>query len=195
MKAGLVAVLAIAIAGSARPQTPLADAALDLEPSVPARIEAMPRELPRARGPGLEYSLQLAQAAVNACAARNERVSVRVADSVGTTIVLLSGDGAGERSQLITAIDVAVLSKYRMPASMLKEKARTDPTLARGIRANPRMATTRGGSLMLMSGATFVGALAVSGAPGRDQVCADEALARHPMPQGPAESVPAEEIL
>jgi uncharacterized protein GlcG (DUF336 family) len=185
MKAILIVALATTIAGPALAQIPMADEALYFEPSIPARIEAMPRELPRARGPGLMYSLQLAQAAADACTAKGERVSVRVADSIGTTVVLLSGDGAGERSQLITSVKVAVVARYRMPAAELAKKAKADPRLAKEIRENPSIESIRGGSLMLMSGSTFVGVLAVSGAPGLDETCAKEALAKYPMPPGP----------
>jgi uncharacterized protein GlcG (DUF336 family) len=184
MRVRAVVALIVSAVGPALAQMPMADEALYFEPSIPARIEAMPRELPRARGPGLMYSLQLAQAAVDACKAKGELVSVRVADSVGTTVVLLSGDGAGERSQLITSVKVAVVAKYRMPASELSKKAKADPKLAKEIRENPSIESVRGGSQMLMSGSTFVGVLAVSGAPGVDEICAKEALAKHPM-QGP----------
>ncbi len=184
MKTVLIAVLAAA-AVPALGQTPMADEALYFEPSIPARVEAMPRDLVRARGPGLMYALQLARAAVDACKSRGELVSVRVADSVGTTVVLLSGDGAGERSQLITGIKVAVVAKYRMPAAEVSKKARTDPRLAKEIRENPSIESIRGGSQMLMSGPTFIGVIAVSGAPGTDDICATEALAKYPVPAGP----------
>lgn len=184
MKTQMIAPLATAFALPALAQAPMADEALYFEPSIPARIEAMPRELVRARGPGLMYALQLARAAVNACKVRGESVSVRVADSVGTTVVLLSGDGAGERSQLITSVKTAVVAKYRMPAAELAKKARTDPRLAKEIRENPSIESIRGGSLMLTSGPTFIGVIAVSGAPGTDDTCAKEALAEHPVPPG-----------
>jgi uncharacterized protein GlcG (DUF336 family) len=145
----------------------------------------MPRELVRARGPELMYALQLARAAVDSCKARGELVSVRVADSVGTTVVLLSGDGAGERSQLITSIKAAVVAKYRMPAAEVTKRAKTNPVLAKEIRENPSIQTIRGGSLLLMSGPTFIGVIAVSGAPGTDDICAREALAKYPVPAGP----------
>lgn len=186
MKAKLITALAVTIAGPVLAQIPIAEEKLYFEPSIPARIEAMPRELPRARGPGLMYALQLAQAAVEICAAKGERVSVRVADSIGTTVVLLSGDGAGERSQLITSVKVAVVSRYRMPAAELAKKAKADPRLAKEVSENPSIESIRGGSLMLMSGSTFVGVLAVSGAPGVDETCAKEAYAKHPLPPGPA---------
>lgn len=185
MKTLLIIVLAAAISGPALAQVPEARIPLYFEPSIPARIEAMPRDLPRARGPGLMYSLQLAQAAVDACKAMGEPVSVRVADSIGTTVVMLSGDGAGERSQLITNVKVAVVATYRMTGSELSEKAAADPKLAKAIHDNPNIGTIRGSALKLMSGSTFVGVLAVSGAPGTDETCARQALEKFPMPSAP----------
>ena len=186
MRTTLFTVLAALTAAPALAQIPTSEVALYYEPSLPARIESMPRDLPRARGPGLMYSLQLAQAAVDACKAKGEAVSVRVADSIGTTVVLLSGDGAGERSQLITSVKAAVVTRYRMPAAELARKAKADPRLAKEIRENPSIESIRGGSQLLMSGRTFIGVLAVSGAPGVDESCAQAALAKHPVPAGAA---------
>jgi uncharacterized protein GlcG (DUF336 family) len=179
---GCIGVIALVAGSAAMAQIPTSAVGLYFEPSIPARIEAMPRELQRARGPGLMYSLQLAQAAVEACKAKGEPVSVRVADSIGTTVVLLSGDGAGERSLLITSVKAAVAAKYRMPADELSKKANADARLAKEIHDNPSIGSIRGGSQMLMSGKTFIGVLAVSGAPGSDETCAKEALAKHPVP-------------
>lgn len=182
MRAVLITATFTILASQAMAQVPTSPVPLLFEPSIPARIEAMPRELPRARGPGLMHALQLAQAAVEACMAMGEPVSVRVADSIGTTVVMLSGDGAGERSQLITKIKVAVVATYRMTGSELAEKAQADPRLAKAIHDNPNIVTIRGSALKLMSGDTFVGVLAVSGAPGLDESCAQAALDRFPMP-------------
>ena len=187
MKAILTTAMLTFFSSLAMAQTPMSPVPLYFEPSIPARIEAMPRGLPRARGPGLMHALQLARAAVDACMAMGEPVSVRVADSVGTTVVMLSGDGAGERSQLITKVKVAVVATYRMTGSELAEKADADPKLAKAIHDNPNIVTIRGSALKLMSGSTFVGVLAVSGAPGLDQTCAQAALDKFPMPTASAE--------
>jgi uncharacterized protein GlcG (DUF336 family) len=179
----LTAVLA-GLAGPALGQIPQAPFPLTYVPSVPARIEGMPRDLPRAKGPSLNYAIQLAKAAVDECAAKGERVSVLVTDSVGEPVVLLSGDGAGMRSQLITSTKAAAVVKYRMSSAELAKKAKTDPQLAAEIAANPNIGTVRAGALLLMSGTELVGALAVSGSRksmDHDEVCAQAALAKVPL--------------
>jgi len=96
-------------------------------PSVSVRIEGMPRDLPRAKGPTLNYAIQLAKAAVDECAAREkgQRPGHRLRRR---TRVLLSGDGAGTRSQLITSTKAAAAVKYRMSSGEVEKKAKADPS-------------------------------------------------------------------
>ena len=183
MKMLLLAAASAWLAGPVLGQIPQAPFPLTYVPSVPARIEGMPRDLPRAKGPSLNYAIQLAKAAVDECAAKGERVSVLVTDSVGEPVVLLSGDGAGTRSQLITSTKAAAAVKYRMSSSELAKKAKTDPELAAEIAANPNIGTVRAGALLLMNGTELVGALAVSGSRkslDHDEACAQAALAKAP---------------
>jgi len=115
---------------------------------------------------------------------QGERVSVLVTDSVGEPVVLLSGDGAGMRSQLITSTKAAAAVKYRMSSGEVAKKAKTDPKLTAEIAANPNIGTIRAGALLLMNGAELVGALAVSGAKqslDQDEACAQAALAKVPL--------------
>jgi uncharacterized protein GlcG (DUF336 family) len=184
MKTLLLIALTAGLAGPVLAQIPQAPFPLTYVPSVPVRIEGMPRDLPRAKGPALNYAIQLAKAAVDECAARGERVSVLVTDSVGEPVVLLSGDGAGTRSQLITSTKAAAAVKYRMSSGEVEKKAKTDPKLAAEIAANPNIGTIRAGALLLMNGAELVGALAVSGAKqslDQDEACAQAALAKVPL--------------
>jgi uncharacterized protein GlcG (DUF336 family) len=162
-------------------QTPRSDIPLYLVPSVPARIEAMPRELPRAKGPGLQFAIQLAQAAVASCSARGGKISVLITDSVGTPVVMLSGDGAGERSQLITATKAATAIKYRMASGEVAKKAATDPKLRAELQADPNIGVARGGAFLITKGDELVGALAVSGFTGVEEECAKDAMAKVPL--------------
>jgi uncharacterized protein GlcG (DUF336 family) len=174
-----ITALFVVLAGPAVAQIPRSEIPLYFVPSVPARIEAMPRELPRAKGPGLQYAIQLAQAAVAACAARGDKVSVLVADSVGTPVVMLSGDGAGERSQLITSTKTATAIKYRMPSAEVAKKAAADPKLRAELQADPNIGVARAGGFLLMKDNELVGAIAVSG--GADEDCAKDAMAKVPL--------------
>jgi uncharacterized protein GlcG (DUF336 family) len=143
----------------------------------------MPKNLPRAEGPPLQAAIDAAQAAQRACAAQGAKVSVLVADSAGEPVVLLSGDGAGVRSQLIARSKVAVVVRYHMPSGEVAAKARTHPELQAEAAADPNIGVLRGGGIPVMQGAKMVGAVAVSGAslagkPELDEECAELAVKR-----------------
>jgi len=151
--------------------------------SLAATIEAMPKNLPRAKGPPLLAAIEAAKAAQQTCAAQGVKVSVLVADSVGDPVVLLSGDGAGVRSQLITRTKVAIVVRYEMPSDEVAAKAETDPKLKAEAAADPSIGVLRGGGFPVMQGAERVGVVAVSGAsvggaPELDEECAKVAVSR-----------------
>lgn len=181
MKILLTAAVASVIAAPAMAQVPIAQMPLYYVPAIPGRIEGMMREQPRAEGPSLAYAILLAQAAVDACAAKGGQVSVLVTDSVGTTVVFLSGDGAGERSGLITSTKAHAVVKYRMPSDELAKRAAVDPKLKKAIQDNPNIGAVRGGAFPLMRGQQLLGALSVSGFTGEDENCAKEAMAKVPL--------------
>ena len=152
-------------------------------PSLAARIAAMPKNLPRANGPGLQASIEAAKAAQQACAAKGVKVSVLVADSAGEPVVLLSGDGAGVRSQLIARTKVAIVVKYKMPSGDVAAKAETDAKVKAEAAADPNIGVLRGGGFPVMQKGEMVGVVAVSGASlggalGLDEECARVAVKR-----------------
>jgi uncharacterized protein GlcG (DUF336 family) len=150
-------------------------------PSLAATIEAMPKNLPRAKGPSLLAAIQAAQAAQKTCVEKGVKVSVLVADSVGEPVVLLSGDGAGVRSQLITRSKVAIVVRYKLPSGDVAAKAETDPKLKAEAAADPNIGVLRGGGFPVMRNGEMIGAIAVSGASlggavGLDEECAKVAV-------------------
>lgn len=181
MKAILTIILAVACAGPTLAQVPESPVPLYFVPSPPARVEGMLREIPRAEAPSLDTAIQLAVAAVEACAAKGGKVSVLVTDSVATPVVMLSGDGASERSQLITSTKAHVVVMYGLPSGEVAEKARSDPDLARELALNPNIGVARGGAFPLKRDGELIGVLAVSGMRGEDEACAQEAMAKVPI--------------
>ena len=150
--------------------------------SLAATIDAMPKYLPRAKGPGLAESAAAAQAAVSACTAKNARVSVLVADSAGETIVLLSGDGAGVRSQLIARTKIAIVTRYKVPSGEVELRAKENPRLVEEARNDPNIGVLRGGGFPVIRSNEIIGSIAVSGASltgplGLDEECARAGLA------------------
>lgn len=149
--------------------------------SLAATIAAMPKNLPRAEGPSLQAAIEAAKAAQQACAAKGVKVSVLVADSVGAPVVLLSGDGAGVRSQLIARTKVAIVVKYKMPSGDVAARAETDPKVKAEAAADPDIGVLRGGGFPVMQKGKMVGVVAVSGASlggaiGLDEECAQVAV-------------------
>lgn len=134
-----------------------------LVPSLAATIAAMPKYLPRAEAPGLLPSIEAAEAAQKACAAMGVKVSVLVTDSVGEPVVLLSGDGAGVRSQLIARTKAAIAIKFRKSSGEVALEAQTDPGLTAEAAADPSIGVLRGGGLPLVRHGILIGAVAVSG--------------------------------
>ena len=150
-------------------------------PSLAAIIEAMPKNLPRAKGPSLLAAIEAAKAAQQSCAAKGAKVSVLVADSVGEPVVLLSGDGAGVRSQLITRTKAAIVVRYKAPSGEVAAQAQTNPKLTAEAAADPNIGVLRGGGFPVMQGGEMVAVVAVSGGslsgpPELDEECAQVAV-------------------
>jgi uncharacterized protein GlcG (DUF336 family) len=156
-------------------------------PSLAATIAAMPKNLPREKGPRLAIAIAAAQAAQRTCNARHVPVSVLIADVVGAPIVLLSGDGAGVRSQLITHTKARIVARYRMPSGEVELRAKSDPSLVAQAAADPEIGVLRGGGFPVMRNGEMIGIVAVSGgslsgAKGLDEECAQVAVRRLEMP-------------
>jgi len=100
---------------------------------------------------------------------------------VGTPVVMLSGDGAGERSQLIASTKTSTAIKYRLPSADVARKAAADPKLKAEIQRDPNIGVARSGGFLLTKDDELVGALAVSGATGLDEDCAKDALTKVPL--------------
>jgi uncharacterized protein GlcG (DUF336 family) len=150
-------------------------------PSIAAIIAAMPKNLPRAAGPGLDESIAAARAAVRYCDGKGAKISALVTDAAGQPIVLLSGDGAGFRSQLIARTKAHIAVRYGMPSGEVEQRSHSDARLAAEAAADPEIGVLRGGGFPITRGGKLIGAVAVSGATltgpvGLDEECAQVAL-------------------
>lgn len=163
---------------AARTDTAASAAGASVVPSPASVIAAMPKNLPRAKAPGLAESIAAAEAAVKACTTHDVKVSALVADVKGVPVVLLSGDGAGVRSQLIAQTKVNIVVKYGMPSAAVAEKAKRDPALAAEAAADPAIGMLRGGGLPVMRNGEMIGVVAVSGAGLSGDLTLDEKCAR-----------------
>jgi len=89
-------------------------------------------------------------------------------------VVMLSGDGAPERTQGVALGKTAVAIKYKVDSGVIADRANTDAALKAELAADPKIGVARRGALLIKVGAETIGAVAVSGAPGgdKDEVCA-----------------------
>lgn len=158
----------VAAAGVVLLGTPLlADPALPpaaaTVPSPAAVIAAMPKNIPRPVAPPLDLAIAAARASVQACAAKGAKVSALVTDVEGKPVVLLSGDGAGYRSQLIAQSKAAIVVRWHAASLDVANRAEHDPTLTAAAAADPQIGILRGGGFPIVRGGAMVGAFAVSG--------------------------------
>jgi uncharacterized protein GlcG (DUF336 family) len=123
-------------------------------------------------------SLAMAQAVANAalakCQSMGYRVSVTVVDRAGLAVVMLRGDGAGLHTPEGSDRKAYTARTYRSPSANFAKRVQTDPGYA------PAMQYTRvlalGGGLPIKAGNEVVGAVGVSGSPGKDDVCSQAGI-------------------
>ena len=139
----------------------------------PAAGAAPPPAPPRARGPALDLAVEMAQVAHATCVTNGYKTTVTVVDSAGVPVLILSGDGAPERTQAIGLTKTWASIKYKMASGDVADKAKTDAALDADVKADARIGTARRGALLLKAGGEIIGAVSVSGAPGgdKDEVC------------------------
>jgi uncharacterized protein GlcG (DUF336 family) len=166
----VIAIAGLAAATTAEAQAPAAAAAPAAAPGAPAPPPPAP---PRARGPALDVSVELAQVAIAQCLANGYKTTATVVDSAGVAVAILSGDGAPERTLMVGMTKVVAALKYKMSSGDVADKAKTDAALDAEIKADPKIGTARRGALLLKVGGEIIGAMSVSGAPGgdKDEVC------------------------
>ena len=134
---------------------------------------------PPARGPALDLALEAARSAVEACNARQQKVSVSVVDSAGVLKTLLASDGAHARGVASSTAKALTALAFGSATGKLGEQAKTDKALADKLAANPAF-NARGGGLTISVGGTVIGAIGVGGARGSDidEACAQAGLAQ-----------------
>lgn len=159
-----------------------------LVPSLAATIAAMPKNLPRERAPDLLLAIAAARAAMDACAARGAKVSVLISDVAAKPVVLLSGNGAGVRSQLIAQTKANIVARFGTSSEEVARKAKIDPTLIRQAAADPGIGMLRGGGLPVKRQGELIGIVAVSGGGlggdlTLDEQCATVAVSKLEHPQ------------
>jgi len=123
-------------------------------------------------------SLDLAEAVANAalaqCQSMGFKVSVTVVDRAGLPIVMLRGDGAGLHTPEGADRKAYTARTYGSPSANFAKRVQTEPSYA------PAMQYTRvlalAGGLPIKVGNEVIGAVGVSGSPGKDDICAQAGI-------------------
>jgi uncharacterized protein GlcG (DUF336 family) len=122
----------------------------------------------------LAMAQTIANAAVEKCQSMGYKVSVTVLDRAGLQIVMLRGDGAGLHTPEGADRKAYTARTYGSPSANFAKRVQSDPGYA------PAMQYTRvlalGGGLPIKAGNEVIGAVGVSGSPGKDDVCSQAGL-------------------
>jgi uncharacterized protein GlcG (DUF336 family) len=123
-------------------------------------------------------SLHLAQTIANAafekCESMGYKVSVVVIDRDGLQVVMLRGDGAGLHTPEGADRKAYTARTYRSPSANFAKRVQTDPGYAQAAHYTRVLAL--GGGLPIKVGDDVIGAVGVSGSPGKDDVCSQAGI-------------------
>jgi len=123
-------------------------------------------------------SLGLAQAIASAALAQCEsmgfNVSVTVLDRDGLAVVMLRGDGAGLHTPEGSDRKAYTARTYSSPSANFTKRVTTEPNYAPAIQYHRVLALA--GGLPIKAGNEVIGAVGVSGSPGKDDVCSQAGI-------------------
>jgi uncharacterized protein GlcG (DUF336 family) len=148
--------------------------------AAPSNDEVRAPRPARARGISTALAIEGAQVAIATCLGNTYKVTALIVDSAGVPIEMISGDGAAAITQRIAMGKAQSVLKYKISSGEVAAKAASDAAFMAQLVADPLIGTPRQGSIPILVGGQFVGAFAVSGAPGgdKDEVCAKAGLAK-----------------
>ena len=123
-------------------------------------------------------SLALAQTIANAALAQCEsmgfKVSVTVVDRGGLPIVMLHGDGAGLHTNEGSDRKAFTARTFSQPSAAFAKRLVDRPDTAGSLHYTRVLALA--GGLPIKAGNEVIGAVGVSGSPGKDDVCSQAGL-------------------
>ena len=116
----------------------------------------------------------IATAALEKCQSMTYKVSVVVLDRDGLQVVMLRGDGAGLHTPEGADRKAYTARTYGSPSANFAKRVQTDPGYAQATNYSRVLAL--GGGLPIKVGNEVIGAVGVSGSPGKDDVCAQAGI-------------------
>jgi uncharacterized protein GlcG (DUF336 family) len=122
----------------------------------------------------LAMAQTIANAALEQCQRMGYQVSVTVVDRAGLPVVMLRGDGAGLHTPEGSDRKAYTARTFRAPSAAFVKRMLDDPA-AVGSKEYTRVLALSGG-LPIKIGDDVVGAVGVSGSPGKDDVCSQAGI-------------------
>jgi uncharacterized protein GlcG (DUF336 family) len=116
----------------------------------------------------------IANAALEKCQSMGYKVSVTVLDRAGLQIVMLRGDGAGMHTPEGSDRKAYTARTYGSPSANFAKRVTTEPNYAPAIQYTRVLALS--GGLPIKVGDEVIGAVGVSGSPGKDDVCSQAGI-------------------
>ncbi|HWE78549.1 MAG TPA: heme-binding protein [Pseudolabrys sp.] len=122
----------------------------------------------------LAMAQSIATGALEKCQSMGYKVSVVVLDRAGVQIVMLRGDGAGLHTAEGADRKAYTARTYGAPSDNFAKRVASDPGYAQAVHYSRVLAL--GGGLPIKAGNEVVGAVGVSGSPGKDDVCSQAGI-------------------
>jgi uncharacterized protein GlcG (DUF336 family) len=122
----------------------------------------------------LAMAQTIANAALAQCQSMGFKVAVTVVDRGGQAIVMLRGDGAGLHTPEGSDRKAYTARTFGSPSANFVKRMMDDPA-AVGSRSYTRVLAL-GGGLPIKVGDEVIGAVGVSGSPGKDDVCSQAGI-------------------
>ena len=116
----------------------------------------------------------IAQAALAQCQSMGFKVSVAVVDRAGLTLVMLRGDGAGMHTPEGAERKAFTARTFSQPSADFVKRLADRPDTAGSVHYTRVLALP--GGLPIKAGNEVVGAVGVSGSPGKDDVCSQAGI-------------------
>ena len=122
----------------------------------------------------LAMAQTIAQAALAQCESMNFKVSAAVVDRGGLTIVMLRGDGAGLHTPEGAERKAYTARTFSQPSADFVKRLSDRPDTVGSLQYTRVLAL--GGGLPIKASNEVVGAVGVSGSPGKDDVCSQAGI-------------------
>jgi uncharacterized protein GlcG (DUF336 family) len=122
----------------------------------------------------LALAQTIANAALEQCKSMGFKVSVAVVDRGGHAIVMLHGDGAGLHTQEGAERKAYTARTFGQPSADFVKRLSERPDTAGSVHYTRVLALP--GGVPIKAGSEVIGAVGVSGSPGKDDVCSQAGI-------------------